>query len=727
MSTVCPDAPPDLAAVVDKALKKEKAKRYQTAQELARDVGDYLSGKRVTAYRYSTFELLQRFVLQNKAAVLVGSIGLVLLGVLGVASYQRVLQERDIALEAKKSAVEERDRSIEAERQAEKHFGEALSEKAQLSLNDGDRMNAEVFVATSLAAVENPVARGLLLGLYSDQRPKLVWESATPRLCMNITFSPDGTRIFCPSKQGIHAYGASRGTLVQTLDGHDGTVNALAFSMDGGRMFSGGRDNTIKIWDLNAAKVLDSLQVHTDRVTDVAINADGSLLLASSRDQTISLWDAKNGTLLTQLKGHRGRVQSVDFHPRDPDLAVSSGSDTTIRLWDVTAGRELKKLITGHQGTVYDVVFAPSGEQLASVSVDRTARLWDVQSGQEMGRLEGHEGDVLKVDFSPNGRLLATASTDRTARLWDVDRLREVRRFQGTDAWVTDVSFSSDSRRLVVSRKGKPIRLWDLDVDRGNRSLQGHAGPVNDVSLSLARNKIFTASDDKTVRIWNPTSKKRVFEIDSPTGEVWSVAQAPDGRFFAFGTAQDVVHIVRSSGNRFIKELPGYSVAISPAGDTVVTSSLNGKLRFFDAGTFEERKVIDAHSKGIPRLTFSPSGALVATAGLDNVAKIWDAKTFDLVAQSEHKAPVLMVAFSATDDFAATSTSANDILLWQVATKQRIGELEGHQNRVYALDFSDKGRMLASGSDDGKVKSLGLARRTVACRIRRPCGSHSCG
>ena len=93
-------------------------------------------------------------------------------------------------------------------------------------------------------------------------------------------------------------------------------------------MFSGGRDNTVKIWDLNAAKVISSLQIHTDRVTDVAVNADGSLLLASSRDQTLSLWDTKNGTLLTQLKGHQGRVQSVDFHPRNPDLAVSSSSDS---------------------------------------------------------------------------------------------------------------------------------------------------------------------------------------------------------------------------------------------------------------------------------------------------------------------------------------------------------------------------------------------------------------
>ena len=53
---------------------------------------------------------------------------------------------------------------------------------------------------------------------------------------------------------------------------------------------------------------------------------------------------------------------------------------------------------------------------------------------------------------------------------------------------------------------------------------------------------------------------------------------------------------------------------------------------------------------------------------------------------------------------ASDSTSNNEITLWQTQSGQKVGTLLGHRNRIYALAFSPKNRVLASGSHDGTVK-----------------------
>jgi tetratricopeptide (TPR) repeat protein len=68
-----PEAPPDLAAIVRKAMAPSPADRYPSARELAADLLRFQTGQLVSAHRYSTGDLLRRFVKRHRAAVLVAS------------------------------------------------------------------------------------------------------------------------------------------------------------------------------------------------------------------------------------------------------------------------------------------------------------------------------------------------------------------------------------------------------------------------------------------------------------------------------------------------------------------------------------------------------------------------------------------------------------------------------------------------------------------------------
>jgi eukaryotic-like serine/threonine-protein kinase len=61
--------PRPLRAICGKAMSAEMSARYASVQELAADVGQYLDGMPVSAYRENIFERTARLVSRNRVAV----------------------------------------------------------------------------------------------------------------------------------------------------------------------------------------------------------------------------------------------------------------------------------------------------------------------------------------------------------------------------------------------------------------------------------------------------------------------------------------------------------------------------------------------------------------------------------------------------------------------------------------------------------------------------------
>ena len=80
------------------------------------------------------------------------------------------------------------------------------------------------------------------------------------------------------------------------------------------------------------------LEGHTDWVQALCLLPDGRLA-SGSKDNTIRLWDVATGAETARLEGHTNGVQALCLLP---DGRLASGSwDNTIRLWDVaTRGRD---------------------------------------------------------------------------------------------------------------------------------------------------------------------------------------------------------------------------------------------------------------------------------------------------------------------------------------------------------------------------------------------------
>ncbi|HZW90747.1 MAG TPA: serine/threonine-protein kinase, partial [Myxococcaceae bacterium] len=105
-----PGAPPELIAIAERTLRREPLNRYRDAEELARELSAYLSGGRVRAYRYGSWELLRKFVAANRALSAVSAAAVIIL----VAAAGIILHQLQVTRANLAQSFIERARAAEA-------------------------------------------------------------------------------------------------------------------------------------------------------------------------------------------------------------------------------------------------------------------------------------------------------------------------------------------------------------------------------------------------------------------------------------------------------------------------------------------------------------------------------------------------------------------------------------------------------------------------------------
>ena len=101
-------APPDLIAIVTKAMARRAADRYPTARELADDLKKFQAGQMVGAHPYSPWQIVGRWLRRHLAPVAVAGVAAVLLMVLAVIGVRRIVQEQARAEVQRRAAVQSR-------------------------------------------------------------------------------------------------------------------------------------------------------------------------------------------------------------------------------------------------------------------------------------------------------------------------------------------------------------------------------------------------------------------------------------------------------------------------------------------------------------------------------------------------------------------------------------------------------------------------------------------
>jgi serine/threonine protein kinase len=471
----------ELDWIVMKALEKDRTRRYETANGLARDLQHYLTDEPVEACPPTAGYKLRKLARKNQKllATAAAFAALLLLGV-AASTWQavRATQAEAVAMaqeqQANTNAAKARKNEQEANQQrneAQQQRDEAQKQRDEVcALNEKLQTTQAQLRSTLYAAQMNLAKHAWDVGgaervreLLEQHRPKagetdlrgFEWRylyrlshaeilTLIPKEhtlgALSMAISPDGKRLATGIGRTVgkpvgevQVWDAQTGQVLLTFKGHTGGVKSVAFSPDGKRLASGSSTGQglgeVQVWDAQTGQELLSLKGHTGRVSSVAFSPDGKRLASASAtwDQTkkayvaeeVKVWDAQTGQELLSLKGG-GR--GVAFSPDSKRLA-SASQDKTVKLWDAETGQELLAF-KGHTDTILSVAFSPDGKRLASASADKTVKVWDAQTGQELLTVEGHGGENPNgVAFSPNGHRLAAGSNDGTVKIWDATPL----------------------------------------------------------------------------------------------------------------------------------------------------------------------------------------------------------------------------------------------------------------------------------------------------------------
>jgi WD40 repeat protein len=584
-----------------------------------------------------------------------------------------------------------------------------------------------LFLACPVAAQDDDAQRPLIT---ADNAAQLTRLAILGRGWINqIAWSPDGTILAVASSAGVWLHdSADLDAAPRFLETRADTWS-VAFSPDGRCLAAGGRDMSVRVWELDAvnsdttnAQPLYDLECRVGDwwkpVESLAFNPDGTVLACAS--DGVMLWDMATGANLPVISGEPDfwGDTHVAFSPDGRTLATTGTSSRTqaakpglARQWDAQSYELLTSwtLTDGHWSGHY-VTYSPDGTLLAVVA--KTVKLYDVATGEIRYTLESTTG-TRSVAFTPDGTLLAAASYGLT--LWDVATGEFVAQLTYDDSdlahclgeetaqdWgpcpatydVLSVAVSPDGARLAAADALGRVGLWTLPSGERVATLSGYnyggsqrgGGSSDTISIST-----FAFSPDGTTlaagtggymtsggwtELWN-IDRQVIDGYLGGGGSMQELAYSPDGALLVTASALSGVRLWDTTTNTVRDVLMEYGdavggVAFSPDGSRVAAGLVYGEVYVWDTATGEQVTVLEAPTEYMERITFSPDGSLLASGSSDGLIRLWDVQAGSLLAsldgQTSWVSDVAFAPVTLSGEILLASSSWTDstIRLWHV-------------------------------------------------------------
>ncbi|KAF2431399.1 WD40 repeat-like protein [Tothia fuscella] len=232
---------------------------------------------------------------------------------------------------------------------------------------------------------------------------------------------------------------------------HEDTVWAIASSADG-KLYTGSRDATIIIWDLENGTAIQTLQGHTSTVRTLHVFSNGERLVSSSKDNTLQIWDLKTGDCVHVLEGHTANPWKV---AQFGNLILSADTKGGAFIWDATTGKEVHAL-SGPSDSIYAVAMDAERSYTAGAS-NGDVRVWDNITGKCIAELQGHAAFVVRLDINDN--FIATGDGRGVFKLWSKKTLDLHSSHDSQKDTVMDLAVSE--RWLVSAGKHGDVKVWD--------------------------------------------------------------------------------------------------------------------------------------------------------------------------------------------------------------------------------------------------------------------------
>mmetsp|Transcript_19580 Transcript_19580/g.30672 ORF Transcript_19580/g.30672 Transcript_19580/m.30672 type:complete len:338 (-) Transcript_19580:138-1151(-) len=238
----------------------------------------------------------------------------------------------------------------------------------------------------------------------------------------------DSTQIWsCSADKTVNLWDAETGKRIKKYTGHSSFVNSIAATRKGTSLaVSGSDDGMIMVWD---QRVRNPIHTLTDRfqVTAVEFSEDGQKVYSGGLDNEIKVWDLGQEDVDMSMMGHTDTITGLRLSP-DGNLLLSNSMDNTLRIWDTrpfVEGSRCRLIMGGHmhnfEKNLLRCSWSGDASMVCAGSADKMVYVWEAKHGKVKYKLPGHTGCVNDVDFHPVEPILASASSDHKIYFGEVE------------------------------------------------------------------------------------------------------------------------------------------------------------------------------------------------------------------------------------------------------------------------------------------------------------------
>ncbi len=581
---------------------------------------------------------------------------------------------------------------------------------------------------------------GVTLPSHGGRLPN--WDGDNTGLAL--AFSPDGKTLATGGRDGlVKLWEMPEGKLIATLkwqipDGPPRLVMSLAFSPDGTSLAVGGgffdkekaaakdaetdamfRLPVVWVWDvasrtgklLSAPPRLTGKSIGDSGVDSVLYAPDGkTLAIGLTRESSAVILDVQTGEELPHLHFHpeAGWIGGMAFSPDGKTLAFGNDS-SHVFLCDLGTGKMSHKLY-GHLRHVSSVVYTHDGT-VVSAAYDGTVRIWDAASGQLHSTFRC-DAPIQRLLLLPGGKQLLVC-TARDAQIWSLKAEPALAKFRAKDPKIAGVggsglSFNAAGSFLAEVGQDQAVRVFDVATRTMTRELVGHKGRSTAVAFGPADSDLLASGgDDHHVLLWHLRGANPLMPVvlTGHEGAITCLAVTPDGAIVVSGSLDGTVRLWDAHEGKCIYTFETgqgqiHCLAVTGDGRRLITGGIGGSLGVWDLTGHKLLQSPPVRVQGIgpiDQLAVTSDGRTVATIQSNVVA------FHDLEANPPAPPRVLIggassVAFTPNGQTLAVGCIDRVARLYDVASGQYRGELPGHSHQVVALAFNRDATLLATAS-----------------------------
>ncbi|PKS10853.1 hypothetical protein jhhlp_002610 [Lomentospora prolificans] len=289
------------------------------------------------------------------------------------------------------------------------------------------------------------------------------------------TFHPATNLLVAGFSNGIFGlYEMPDFNMIHTLSISQNNIDFVTINKTGEWLaFGASRLGQLLVWEWQSESYILKQQGHFDSMNSLVYSPDGQRIVTAADDGKLKVWDIESGFCIVTFTEHSSGVTACEFAKKGNVLFTAS-LDGSVRAWDLIRYRNFRTFAAPTRLSFSCMAVDPSGEVVAAGSLDSfDIHIWSVQTGQLLDRLSGHEGPVSSLAFAPGGDVLVSGSWDRTARIWSVFNRTQTSEPLQLQADVLDVAIRPDSQQLAVSTLDGQLTFWDIKDAEQQAGLDG--------------------------------------------------------------------------------------------------------------------------------------------------------------------------------------------------------------------------------------------------------------